>query len=101
MRRSKRPGRKSAPSTRSGLFVAATTVTFASGFGSVEAARQNSQGATKTWRTTSSNPRSSHKRLDGETVGMDEDFSNGLAWPGGVGDPDETAGCKCEMDINF
>ena len=80
---------------------AVTAVTFASGFGAVEAARQNSSGATKTWRTTSGNPRASHARMNGETVGIDEEFSNGLRWPGGIGDPDETAGCKCEMDINF
>ena len=81
--------------------IAATVVTFASGFGAHEAARQNSATATKTWRTTSSNPRSSHAAMDGETVGVDEAFSNGLMWPGGVGDPDEVAGCRCELDINF
>lgn len=81
--------------------MATTAVTFASGFGTLEAARQNGGQATKTWRTTSSNPRTSHARMNGETVGLDEDFSNGLAWPGGVGDPDETAGCRCAMDLNF
>lgn len=81
--------------------IAATVVTFASGFGAVEAARQNSPTGTKTWRTTSTKPRSSHARMDGETVSLDDDFSNGLKWPGGVGDPDETAGCRCAVDINF
>jgi len=82
------------------LEIAATAVTFASGFGVVEAAKQNGAG-TKTWRTTSSNPRSSHARLNGETVPLDDDFSNGLKWPGSIGDPAETAGCKCAVDINF
>ncbi len=80
---------------------ATTAITFASGFGAVEAARQNSSGATKTWVTTSGNPRASHAAMNGETVGVDDVFSNGLRWPGGIGDPDETAGCRCEMDINF
>lgn len=89
-----------AESQRSGE-IAATAVTFASGFGATEAARQNSGSASKTWRVTSDDPRSSHAAMDGETVGLDENFSNGLPWPGGAGDPSETAGCQCELDINF
>lgn len=81
--------------------MAATAVTFASGFGTLEAARQNGGKATKTWRTTSGNPRASHAAMNGETVGLDDNFSNGLAWPGGIGDPAEVAGCRCEMDLNF
>lgn len=80
---------------------AATLATFAAGFGSLEAARQRSTGATKTWVVTSTNPRKSHARMDGETVGVDEDFSNGLAWPGASGDADEVAGCTCDMKIRF
>lgn len=37
----------------------------------------------------------------GEKDGLDDNFSNGLAWPGGIGDPAEVAGCRCEMDLNF
>ena len=81
--------------------IAATTVTFASAWGAAEAGRQNSPGATKTWRTTSGNPRASHAAMDGETVPLDDVFSNGLMWPGGIGDPAEVAGCRCELDINF
>lgn len=81
--------------------IATTAVTFASGFGAMEAGRQNSSKATKTWRVTSSNPRASHAAMDGETVPVDDVFSNGLRWPGGVGDPDEVAGCQCELDVNF
>ena len=83
--------------------IAATVVTFASAWGTVEAAKQNGgEGtATKTWRTTSGNPRDSHARMDGETVPLGEPFSNGLMWPGGIGDPGEVAGCKCELDVNF
>lgn len=81
---------------------ALTLATFAAGFGTVESARQNSSRATKTWVVTSSNPRPSHAAMNGETVGVDEDFSNGLAWPGAAGaDADEVAGCSCEMNVNF
>lgn len=80
--------------------IAAGVVTFAAGFGAVEAARQRG-GATKTWVVTSSNPRDSHRALDGETVGIDDTFSNGLRWPGAFGPADETAGCMCDLQINF
>ena len=80
----------------------ATLATFAAGFGSVEAARQNSTRATKTWVVTSSNPRPEHAAIDGETVPVDQDFSNGLPWPGAAGaDVDEVAGCTCDMIIRF
>jgi HK97 family phage portal protein len=82
--------------------IAATAVTFASGFGVVESARQRGGSATKTWRVTSQNPRPQHKALDGQTVGLDEAFSNGLPWPGAAGsDADEVAGCKCAIDIDY
>lgn len=83
--------------------IATTTVAFASGFATIEVARQNvgESGVTKTWRVTSGNPRASHASMDGETVDIDDVFSNGLRWPGGAGDPDESAGCQCEMDINL
>ena len=80
---------------------AVSLTSFAAGFGAVEGARQQSSGASKTWRVTSSNPRSSHAAMDGETVPLDETFSNGLMWPGALGDPDEVAGCQCELDINI
>lgn len=58
--------------------------------------------ATKTWRVTSSNPRSAHARMDGETVAIRDRFSNGADWPG---DPilgaDGVAGCQCSVDIDL
>lgn len=82
--------------------IAITAVTFASAFGAREAAHQNSGSATKTWVVTSSNPRASHAAMNGETVPLDENFSNGLPWPGGIGgDVEDTAGCQCELEINF
>ena len=77
-------------------------VSFAANFGAVESARQSGGDApTKTWRTTSSHPRPSHRKMDGETVGIDEDFSNGLPWPGHGSDADEVAGCRCSVTINY
>lgn len=83
--------------------IATTSVAFAAGFATLEVAKQNvgTSGVTKTWNTTSSNPRTSHAAMDGETVPVDDVFSNGLRWPGGAGDPDESAGCQCEMTINI
>ena len=54
----------------------------------------------KVWHTTGSNPRTSHARIDGEQAGLDDTFSNGLAWPHDSSGPaDETAGCTCDMEI--
>lgn len=81
-----------------------TAVTTFSAFATAEAARQVSGGqATKTWITTSGNPRSSHAAMDGETVGIDENFSNGAAWPGDAMnlDVDDIAGCQCDLTINL
>src|SRR5690606_40685990 len=82
---------------------ATTFVSFASGFGAVEAAKQRAgNSATKTWVVNSANPRPSHAAMDGETVGIDDVFSNGLPWPGAMGaDADEVAGCQCSVMISI
>ncbi len=81
--------------------IATSVVAFAGAFGGIEAGRQQGgAGVTKTW-VTGPNPRPEHAAMDGETVGIDEEFSNGLQWPGSFGDPDEVAGCNCEIDLNF
>jgi len=71
-------------------------------WGRLEAGRQNG-AATKTWVTTSSNPREEHAAINGETVGLDDEFSNGLRWPGdsSSGDPAEVANCRCEVVVNW
>lgn len=71
-------------------------------WGVAEAGRQGGAGS-KTWVVTSSNPRPSHAAMDGETVGLDELFSNGLKWPGdgSSGDADELAGCTCDLWLNW
>jgi hypothetical protein len=84
--------------------VAAGIGTFVAGFATVDAARQvaYSEGVkpTKTW-ITGANPRPEHAAMDGETVGIDEQFSNGLDWPGSGGDADEVAGCNCTVEVAF
>lgn len=82
-----------------------TFTTGLAGFATAEAAKQAAGTRTpvKTWVVTSSNPRSSHAAMDGETVGIDETFSNGALWPGdskalGV---DEVAGCACDLVISY
>lgn len=80
--------------------LAASLVTAMSGFGSREAGQQ-AGAKTKTWNT-GANPRQDHAAMDGETVALDRNFSNGLAWPGdAAGDADDLAGCNCSLSINF
>jgi hypothetical protein len=57
-------------------------------------ARQNVR---KIWRTArDERVRSSHAALEGESVGIDEAFPNGLLYPGDMsGDPSEVIGCRC------
>jgi HK97 family phage portal protein len=81
---------------KSGMTAAATFV----GFGMVEAARQTKPQAMKRWQVNSGNPRSSHIGVNGEEVPIEDDFSNGLKWPGSFsGDPDEVANCQCSVVI--
>lgn len=80
----------------SGMTAAATFV----GFAMVEGAKQAQPKARKRWQVNSGNPRASHAAMDGETVPIDEDFSLGIAWPGGLGaDVDEIANCRCSVVI--
>lgn len=53
----------------------------------------------KEW-VTGANPRPEHAAMNGETVDVDEYFSNGCYWPGDDnGDPDTTCGCNCSTVI--
>lgn len=80
--------------------LAFSAVTTMSGFATQEAGKQTG-ASTKTWVVNSGNPRSAHAKLDGETVGIAETFSNGLLWPGDpAGSADELAGCQCSIDVN-
>ncbi|MFE5853548.1 phage portal protein [Streptomyces sp. NPDC056500] len=77
---------------------AQTAATEARSFGGHDAA--GASGLTqKVWRTGGTNPRPSHKALDGERVSIDDVFSNGLRWPGdGSGKTAELVNCKCTLD---
>lgn len=53
----------------------------------------------KIW-VTGDNPRPEHAAMNGETVPVDKEFSNGCYWPGDDnGDPDTTCGCNCSTEI--
>ncbi|MBR1830424.1 MAG: phage portal protein [Atopobiaceae bacterium] len=86
---------------------ALTFATAVCGFATKEAVRQayprdtDTVRRTKTWRHHGSkSPRSSHAAMDGETVGLDERFSNGADYPGDLGLPaEETVNCHCTIDV--
>ena len=53
----------------------------------------------KVW-ITGDNPRPEHAMMNGETVPIDQEFSNGCFWPGDDnGDPDTTCGCNCSTQV--
>ena len=77
--------------------LATRAVTTASVFGAQEGARQGGL-KTKTWQVNSSNPRPEHAAMDGETVGIEDLFSNGMRWPGDpAGGADNNANCQCSV----
>jgi HK97 family phage portal protein len=84
--------------------IATGVSTLAVNFAIYEAGRQAGEATgrepVKTW-VTGPNPRPAHAAMDGETVPLNEDFSNGLAWPGSFGDVDEVAGCNCDLQIEL
>jgi HK97 family phage portal protein len=71
------------------------------GWGSVEAARQSGLGARKAWETVGPNPRPAHAAMNGQTVALDDTFSNGARWPADDVnlDVDDVAGCTCVLVI--
>lgn len=80
---------------------AAALVTFFSGFATAESGKQLGGGkAVKVWRVNSKDPRAEHARMNGESVPVDEKFSNGADWPG---DPvlgaDGVSGCRCSVEL--
>jgi HK97 family phage portal protein len=80
--------------------------TSVAGWSVLEAVHQTApdRGVTKTWiHNPSSNPRSSHARMDGETVPYNKPFSNGAMWPGDTGalDASEIAHCHCEVEVTM
>lgn len=106
-------GEEAERSTPAGVFDQAETsrahsaalslATTLAGFAVAEVGRQmNRPRTTKTWVVQSGNPRASHALMDGETVGIDDTFSNGMAWPGDpAGGVDEVAGCMCGVEVTI
>lgn len=92
---------KSARSEQAGT----TLVTALAGFATVECVKQTAgdRSPVKTWVTTSSRPRPAHAAMNGESVPIDEPFSNGAMWPGDSSalDVDNIAGCLCDVVISF
>lgn len=82
--------------------ISQTLLTTFAGFATMEAAKQNSSEATKTWVVNSGNPRSEHAEMDGETVPVRDTFSNGADWPG---DPvlgaEGVANCMCSVEVTL
>lgn len=85
--------------------IGAGVATSMSCWGACEAIRQSGteHDVLKTWVVTSSNPRASHARMNGETVPFDEPFSNGAMFPGDTGSlsVDEVAGCNCVLVLTI
>lgn len=88
---------------RAAMRTARTAMTSAQNAGRVEAYRR-AEGmgihVRKQWLATlDGRTRHSHRRLDGEVVGMDENFSNGLSYPGdpGPGIGSEVYNCRCTL----
>lgn len=88
---------------RAAMRTARTAMTSAQNAGRVDAYRR-AEGmgirVRKQWLATlDGRTRHSHRRLDGEVVGMEENFSNGLKYPGdpGPGIGSEVYNCRCTL----
>lgn len=70
---------------------------------SYERAKENGVEIQKEWvATLDKRTRRIHRRLDGERVGIDEEFSNGCRFPGDPnGKPGEVYNCRCTMKAHF
>jgi len=74
-------------------------VTTASNFGAHEGAKAGGLKS-KTWRVNSGNPRDAHAAMNGQTVGIRENFSNGMRWPGDpAGGAENNANCMCSVEF--
>ena len=68
-------------------------------FASMNQAEEMGVVLEKQWEATpDGRTRDSHQDIDGETVGIHEEFSNGLDYPGDPGGaPEEVYNCRCTM----
>lgn len=67
----------------------------------IESGAVQQRDVTKTWHASlDSRVRDSHAELDGETVGVNDMFSNGMAYPGDPsGGSEEVINCRCWLEI--
>jgi HK97 family phage portal protein len=82
---------------------AITRTTAVSEFAAYDTAQRtdDTSKVTKTWEVNSTNPRPSHAAVNGETVGVEENFSIGMLYPGDwAGGFDEIAGCQCTVSYS-
>lgn len=80
---------------------ARSIATTSESFGATDAAKAS--GLThKTWiHRSTKNPRAAHAAMNGQTVRIDEVFSNGMRWPGDpVGGADNNAECHCRVEYS-
>lgn len=76
---------------------AQSMVTRSAAFGAHDAA-ESAGAKTKTW-VSSGSPR--HAAMNGQTVLLSQNFSNGLAWPGDpAGGAEEVANCRCSVQFD-
>jgi SPP1 gp7 family putative phage head morphogenesis protein len=83
--------------------IARTETIGATNYGSREAIKQSGLQCKKEWiATVDSRTRDSHAEMDGETVGLDDQYSNGLMFPGDPdGAPEEIINCRCTEGYVF
>jgi len=83
-----------------GKSIALTVTCWALGEASRQAKEQGSKAEVYKQWVTGENPREDHALMDGETVKIDESFSNGADWPGDdVLGPEGTCGCNCTTQV--
>lgn len=90
-------------STYRAEMIARTEATAANNRGFMESYEQSGVANAKEWIATGDGKtRDSHAGADGEIVGLDKNFSNGLEYPGDPsGDPSETVNCRCVLAPAF
>lgn len=91
---------------RSSLLYARTAMTGAQNAGRIERMKEaQSMGikVQKQWMSTlDSRTRDSHRDMDGEIAGMDDEFSNGLEYPGDPNGPGrEVYNCRCTLIYHY
>jgi hypothetical protein len=81
--------------------IAVNIVTAVAGLASLNSARNNG-GTTKTWNAGGGTKasRSDHDAMDGESVGINDTFSNGMGGPGDpAGGGENNGGCLCTLSF--